>query len=172
MTTTKTPAEQKPNSGKKKAGKKSGAPSKSAPETRPSLSGKQYEKELAHLQVELVKLQEWIRSQGLKVVVIFEGRDAAGKGGTIKRITESLSPRVCRVEALPAAHRTGADPVVLPALCRLSSFGRRDGPLRSQLVQPGRGRAGHGLLLRRGVSRSSCVRVPSSNACWCDPGSS
>ena len=61
-----------------------------------------YEKELARLQKELIKLQEWIRNQDLKVVVIFEGRDAAGKGGVIKRITESLNPRVCRVVALPA----------------------------------------------------------------------
>jgi polyphosphate kinase len=59
-----------------------------------------YEKELARLQVELVKLQEWVRTNKLKVVVIFEGRDAAGKGGVIKRITESLNPRVCRVVAL------------------------------------------------------------------------
>ena len=60
-----------------------------------------YEKELKRLQVELVKLQEWISDQGLKVVVIFEGRDAAGKGGSIKRIGSSLNPRVCRVVALP-----------------------------------------------------------------------
>ena len=66
------------------------------------LSNKDYNAELARLNVELVKLQEWIRHKGLKVVVLFEGRDAAGKGGTIKRITESLSPRVCRVEAPPA----------------------------------------------------------------------
>ncbi len=59
-----------------------------------------YEAELAKLQVELVKLQEWIRTKGLKVAVIFEGRDAAGKGGVIKRITQSLNPRVCRVVAL------------------------------------------------------------------------
>ncbi len=59
-----------------------------------------YEAELAKLQVELVKLQEWIKHAGLKVVVIFEGRDAAGKGGVIKRITMRLSPRVCRVVAL------------------------------------------------------------------------
>lgn len=65
------------------------------------ISKKSYEKELASLQVELVKLQEWIRFKGLKVVVLFEGRDAAGKGGAIKRITESLNPRVCRVAALP-----------------------------------------------------------------------
>ncbi len=61
---------------------------------------KEYEKALAKLQVELVKLQEWIKAKGLKVVVIFEGRDAAGKGGVIKRITQRLNPRVCRVVAL------------------------------------------------------------------------
>ena len=59
-----------------------------------------YDDELRRLQIELVKLQEWIRHKGLKVTVIFEGRDAAGKGGTIKRITQSLNPRVCRVVAL------------------------------------------------------------------------
>ncbi len=67
-----------------------------------AINKKQYENELRRLQEELVKLQEWIRFKNLKVVVIFEGRDAAGKGGVIKRITESLSPRVCRVVALPA----------------------------------------------------------------------
>lgn len=59
-----------------------------------------YEKELERLQVELVKLQEWVRNQSLKIVVLFEGRDAAGKGGVIKRITQSLNPRICRVVAL------------------------------------------------------------------------
>ena len=69
-------------------------------ERRPPLSNDFYMEELCRLQVELVKLQEWVKDQGLKVVVIFEGRDAAGKGGVIKRITESLNPRVCRVVAL------------------------------------------------------------------------
>lgn len=59
-----------------------------------------YEKEMRRLQIELVKLQEWIRDRGLRVVVLFEGRDAAGKGGSIKRITETLNPRICRVVAL------------------------------------------------------------------------
>jgi polyphosphate kinase 2 len=59
-----------------------------------------YSAELKKLQVELVKLQEWIKHEGLRVVVLFEGRDAAGKGGAIKRITESLNPRICRVVAL------------------------------------------------------------------------
>ncbi|HAI10635.1 MAG TPA: polyphosphate kinase 2, partial [Phycisphaerales bacterium] len=67
---------------------------------RPKLAKKFYEKELRKLQIELVKLQEWIKQEGLKVVVLFEGRDAAGKGGTIKRITQSLNPRICRVVAL------------------------------------------------------------------------
>jgi polyphosphate kinase 2 len=61
-----------------------------------------YEEELVRLQIQLVILQEWVRKVGEKVVVIFEGRDAAGKGGVIKRITESISPRLCKVVALPA----------------------------------------------------------------------
>ncbi len=64
------------------------------------LDKKFYEKELARLQIELVKLQEWIKQKGLRVIVIFEGRDAAGKGGVIKCITGSLNPRICRVVAL------------------------------------------------------------------------
>jgi polyphosphate kinase 2 len=62
---------------------------------------KAYEKELARLEIELVKLQQWIKAEGLRVVVVFEGRDSAGKGGAIKRITRRLSPRVVRVAALP-----------------------------------------------------------------------
>lgn len=69
-------------------------------EKKGKIDNKAYEKELARLQVELVKLQEWIKHEGLKVVVIFEGRDAAGKGGVIKRITQCLNPRTCRVVAL------------------------------------------------------------------------
>lgn len=61
-----------------------------------------YEKELFRLQVELVKLQEWVREKGLKVVIIFEGRDAAGKGGVIKRIIQHMNPRICNIVALPA----------------------------------------------------------------------
>src|SRR5213593_2046863 len=66
------------------------------------LKRKAYEKQLAKLHVELVKLQEWVKHKGLKVCVVFEGRDGAGKGGTIKAITERVSPRVFRVIALPA----------------------------------------------------------------------
>ena len=66
------------------------------------LSRKDYEKELENLHVELVKLQEWVKDKGLKICIVFEGRDGAGKGGTIKAITERVSPRVFRVIALPA----------------------------------------------------------------------
>jgi polyphosphate kinase len=65
------------------------------------LSGKQYEKELLRLQTELVYMQEWIVSGGRRLVVLFEGRDTAGKGGVIKRVTEFLNPRTCRVAAVP-----------------------------------------------------------------------
>lgn len=65
------------------------------------LSKEAYEEKLSELQVELVKLQEWIVAEGLKVVILFEGRDAAGKGGAIKRISEPLNPRNCRIVALP-----------------------------------------------------------------------
>jgi polyphosphate kinase 2 len=76
------------------------AEAEGAPSAAGKMSQKAYERELARLQIELVKLQEWVKHAGLKVVVLFEGRDAAGKGGTIKRITESLNPRICRVVAL------------------------------------------------------------------------
>jgi polyphosphate kinase 2 len=72
-------------------------------QARPTpLKSKEYERYLAKLHVELVKLQEWVKAKGLKVCVLFEGRDGAGKGGTIKAITERVSPRVFRVVALPA----------------------------------------------------------------------
>ncbi|GHH74845.1 polyphosphate kinase 2 [Kitasatospora indigofera] len=65
------------------------------------LAKKPYERELLRLQAELVKLQEWVRAEGARLVVVFEGRDAAGKGGAIKRVTEYLNPRIARVAALP-----------------------------------------------------------------------
>ena len=93
--------------GKKGGSKGKGGNSKSAQtadakQGRAKIKNKVYEKSLFELQLECVKLQEWIKHKDLKVVVIFEGRDAAGKGGVIKRITQHLSPRICRVVALPA----------------------------------------------------------------------
>ena len=73
-----------------------------AQKTQPKLPNKVYEAELFRLQTELVTMQEWVRAKGARIVVIFEGRDGAGKGGTIKRITEYLNPRVVRIAALPA----------------------------------------------------------------------
>ena len=70
--------------------------------TPEELSGKEYAREMKKLHVELVKLQEWVKHKGLKICIVFEGRDGAGKGGTIKAITERVSPRVFRVVALPA----------------------------------------------------------------------
>ena len=66
------------------------------------LKRKQYEREIERLQVELCKLQAWVKEEGQRIIIVFEGRDAAGKGGTIKAITEKVSPRVFRVAALPA----------------------------------------------------------------------
>ncbi|OMC50118.1 polyphosphate kinase 2 [Mycobacterium sp. IS-1264] len=78
------------------------AKKKKAGSSEPRISDAVYEAELFRLQTEFVKLQEWVRHSGARVVVIFEGRDAAGKGGAIKRITEYLSPRVAQIAALPA----------------------------------------------------------------------
>ncbi|HMQ66747.1 MAG TPA: polyphosphate kinase 2, partial [Arachnia sp.] len=68
----------------------------------PRMNKELYEAELLALQAELVEMQEWVKETGARIVVVFEGRDAAGKGGAIKRITEYLNPRVARVVALPA----------------------------------------------------------------------
>ncbi len=99
-----------PSTPKKKAKKKSKKKEKlsrlkvryqtSEGEQSSTLSSKDYDKELSRLQVELVKMQYWVKHTGTRIVLLFEGRDAAGKGGTIKRITEPLNPRGCRVVAL------------------------------------------------------------------------
>ena len=82
----------------------------------PKLKRKTYERELRRLHGELVAMQEWVKASGAKICVVFEGRDTAGKGGTIKRITERVSPRTFRVVALPApTERSGPD--VHAALC-------------------------------------------------------
>ena len=70
--------------------------------TPDKVSNRAYLQELSRLQIELVKMQEWVRATGHRIAIVFEGRDAAGKGGTIKRITEALNPRICQVVALPA----------------------------------------------------------------------
>ncbi len=100
MGTEKAFPEARSSMGKSKKNPSSGPNEDQPPPKAEKLSTKQYDKTMANFQVELVKLQKWIQVKGLKVVIIFEGRDAAGKGGAIKRITQSLNPRICRVVAL------------------------------------------------------------------------
>ena len=92
----------KHKNGKKKQHRWSPTTGRSTDEARPPMTAKEFERELEPLQEELVKLQEWVKATGAKICIVFEGRDAAGKGGTIKRIAERVSPRVFRVIALPA----------------------------------------------------------------------
>ena len=92
----------KPKEGKARAAKTRAATKHANSKPTEKLNRKDYDKELARLHVELVKLQEWVVHKGLKVCIVFEGRDGAGKGGTIKAITERVSPRVFRVVALPS----------------------------------------------------------------------
>ena len=120
--------------------------SKDAPE---KLKRKAYEKELRKLQEELCHLQDWVKESGERVIIVLEGRDAAGKGGTIKAITERVSPRVFRVVALPAPSDREKTPDVHAALHRALPGRRRDRDLRPQLVQPRRRRVRHGLLHAR-----------------------
>ena len=87
---------------KKKDLKKKAGQAGDASQGRSKMNRKEYEKELEKLQIELVKLQTWVKHTGARIIVVFEGRDAAGKGGIIKRITERVSPRVFRIVALPA----------------------------------------------------------------------
>jgi polyphosphate kinase 2 len=82
------------------ASAKAGQGGQDAGDSKPKMSRKEFDKEMEKLQVELVKLQEWVKASGAKICVIFEGRDTAGKGGVIRRITERVSPRVFRVVAL------------------------------------------------------------------------
>ena len=93
---------------------------------RPRLDKKTYEHHLAHLQEELVKLQEWVKQEGLKVVVLFEGRDAAGKGASSRRSPSPSTPGSAGSPPCPPP-RIGAHPVVLPALRGAPALGGRDG---------------------------------------------
>ena len=109
------------------------------------MSRKDFERELATLQLELVKMLDWIRVSGHRLVVLFEGRDAAGKGGTIKRVADPLNPPVLPRRRASRADRARADAVVLPALRRPAARRRGNRPVRPLLVQPRRRRARMGF---------------------------
>jgi hypothetical protein len=110
-----------------------------------------YEAQKYQLQVELLKLQAWVKETGQRVVILFEGRDAAGKGGAIKRFMEHLNPRGARVVALEKPSEVERGQWYFPALRAAPAHPWRDRAVRPQLVQPRRRGAGHGLLLQRGV---------------------
>ena len=105
-----------------------------------------YEVELGRLQVELVRMQEWVRAEGARLVVVFEGRDAAGKGGVIKRVTEHLNPRLARIVALPKPTDRQRGQWYFQRYTEQLPDRRRDRTVRPELVQPGGCRARHGLL--------------------------
>ena len=119
-----------------------------------------YFKELLRLQRELVKLQDWVVHQKLKVVVLFEGRDAAGKGGVIKRMTQRLNPRICRVVALPAPTERERTQWYFQRYVAHLPGGRRNRAVRPQLVQPRRRRARDGLLHARPTVEEFFRTVP------------
>ena len=104
----------------------------------PPLKRKRYEKELRKLQGELCQLQEWVKYKGLRVIIVFEGRDAAGKGGTIKALTERVSPRVFRSGGVARAVRPREVAAVHAALHAALPGRRRGRDLRPELVQPPR----------------------------------
>ena len=119
-----------------------------APAESGKLSRKEFEKELAKLQVELTRLQAWVKDKGARIIVVFEGRDTAGKGGVISRITARTSPRVYRHVALPAPSDRQKTQVFMQRYIAQFPGGGRDHPLRPLVVQPGRRRAGDGLRHR------------------------
>ena len=125
----------------------------------------EYERHKRLLQIELLKMQSWVKETGQRVVILFEGRDAAGKGGTIKRFTEHLNPRGTRVVALEKPTEPRAHPVVLPALRRPPAQRRRDRAVRPLLVQPRRRRAGHGLLDAAAVQGVHAAGARGSRTC-------
>ena len=110
-----------------------------------ALDRRTYLRELLRLQAELVKLQDWVVHAGYKLVVIFEGRDATGKGGSIKQVTQRLYPRVCRTAALPAPTDREKRNGIFNAMHRIKPL-----PVKSLVVQPVRRHTGYVFCVRRG----------------------
>src|SRR5437016_5907806 len=131
----------------------------------PKMKTKEYEREMRVLHGELVAMQEWVKATGAKICIVFEGRDTAGKGGTIKRITERVSPRVFRVVAPAGPDRAREVADVHSAVHRPLPGRRRSGDLRPQLVQPGGRRAGDGLLHAGGGVSGPDAENPTDMTC-------
>ena len=110
-----------------------------------ALDRRTYLRELLRLQAELVKLQDWVVHAGYKLVVIFEGRDATGKGGSIKQVTQRLYPRVCRTAALQAPTDREKRNGIFNAMYRVYPL-----PVKSLVVQPVRRHTGYVFCVRRG----------------------
>ena len=110
------------------------------------LKKKDYEEQKEQLQVELLKVQRWTQETGQRLVMLFEGRDAAGKGGTIKRFTEHLNPRGARTVALPKPNETEQGQWYFQRYINYLPTEGEIVPVRPLLVQPRRGRAGDGFL--------------------------
>jgi polyphosphate kinase len=135
------------------------------------LSYPEYEQLAKPLLKELARMSRWVAETGQRIVVVFEGRDTAGKGGSIDMIARVLNPRQCRVAALAVADGARAAAMVFPALHSLSAGSRRAHPVRPQLVQPRRRRAGDGLLHAgaEGCLPESCSRVRAASRRRRDP---
>ncbi len=137
------------------------------PGEQPRMKNKEYLKQLRELQTELCHLQEWVKATGARVILLFEGRDAAGKGGIIKAITERVSPRVFRVVALPAPSEREKTQVFMQRYFAHFSRWRRDRRLRPELVQSRGRRIRDGLLHDGGTRSLSEALLP-----WSRSGSS
>ena len=117
-----------------------------AGEETPKLKRKDYEEELRRVQAELCSLQDSVKASGERIIVVFEGRDAAGKGGTIRALTERVSPRIFRSRGAARALRSREVADVCSTVPGALPRGGRNRDLRSELVQQGRRRTCHGLL--------------------------
>ena len=123
-----------------------------------TLTRKRYEKEVRKLQARLCELQAWVKHKGLRVIIVFEGRDAAGKGGTIRALTERVSPRIFRVIALPAPSDREKSQMYLQRYMQHFPGGGRNRDFRPQLVQP-RGRRICDGLLHEGSSTTRFLEL-------------
>ena len=134
--------------------------------TNGKMKRKHYEKELRKLQVELCLLQDWVKETGERIIILFEGRDAAGKGGTIQAITERVSPRVFRVVALPApSDREKTEMFMQRYIERFPAGGRSSSLTAAGITEPA-SNTSWAFALTRSTSASSTYVPRSRNTSW------